>query len=50
VRIESPASAVDIHRLRDNVETACPILNLLKKPQTIEGRLDHRSSRAAAAE
>ncbi|MGO9418267.1 OsmC family protein [Roseiarcus sp.] len=50
VKIESPASAADIQRLRDNVETACPILNLLKNPQTIAGRLDDRASRLAAAE
>ena len=48
VRIESPAPAADIQRLRDNVETACPILNLLKNPQTIAGRIDHKSSRLAA--
>jgi uncharacterized OsmC-like protein len=50
VNIDSPASAADIQRLRDNVETACPILNLLRNPQTIATRVDHRSSRLAAAE
>ncbi len=50
VRIKSPAPAADIQRLRDNVETACPILNLLKNPQTIKGQIDHPSSRLAAAE
>jgi len=50
VRIESPAPAADIQRLKDNVDTACPILNLLKNPQTIGGHIDHRSSRLAAAE
>jgi uncharacterized OsmC-like protein len=42
VRIASPASAAEIKTLRDNVEKFCPILNLLKQPQTIEGRLDLR--------
>lgn len=42
VRITSPASAAEIKTLRDSVEKFCPILNLLKQPQTIEGRLDLR--------
>ena len=50
VHIDSPAAAADIQRLRDAVETACPILNLLKNPQSIASRVDHRSSRRAAAE
>jgi uncharacterized OsmC-like protein len=50
VRIDSPAPAADVQRLRDNVETACPILNLLKNPQMIATRIEHRSSRLAAAE
>lgn len=50
VKIESPAPATDIERLRANVETACPILNLIRKPQTIAGRVDHRSPRLAVAE
>ncbi len=49
VRIAGPASAAEIQTLRDNVEKFCPILNLLKQPQTIEGRLDLRSSAPAAA-
>jgi uncharacterized OsmC-like protein len=50
VRIASPASAAEIQTPRDNVEKFCPILNLLKQPQTIEGRLDLRSTIPAAAE
>lgn len=50
VTIDSPAPAADIQRLRNAVETACPILNLLKNPQTIATRIEHRSSRLAAAE
>jgi uncharacterized OsmC-like protein len=50
VRIASPASAAEIQTLRGNVEKFCPILNLLKQPQTIEGRLDLRSTVPAAAE
>jgi uncharacterized OsmC-like protein len=50
VRIASSASAAEIKTLRDNVEKFCPILNLLQKPQTIEGRLDLRSTVPAAAE
>ena len=44
VRIASPASAEEIKTLRDNVEKFCPILNLLKQPQKVEGRLDLRST------
>jgi hypothetical protein len=51
VSITGPASAAQIQTLRDNVEKFCPILNLLKQPQTIEGRFDLRSTvQAAAAE
>ncbi len=50
VRIDSPAEAADIERLRANVETACPILNLIRNPQTIAGRIDHRAPLPAAAE
>jgi uncharacterized OsmC-like protein len=49
LRIAGPASAAQIQTLRDNVEKFCPILNLLKQPQTIEGRLDLRSTAPAAA-
>jgi uncharacterized OsmC-like protein len=49
VRIAGPASAAQIQALRDNVEKFCPILNRLKQPQTIEGRLDLRSTAPAAA-
>lgn len=50
VRITSSASAVQLDALRQNVERACPILNLLRTPQTISGRLDIRSSTPIAAE
>jgi len=49
VRIDGPASVAEIQTLRDNVEKFCPILNLLRQPQTIEGRLDLRSTAPAAA-
>jgi uncharacterized OsmC-like protein len=49
VRIAGPAFAAQIQTLRDNVEKFCPILNRLKQPQTIEGRLDLRSTAPAAA-
>jgi uncharacterized OsmC-like protein len=49
VKIAGPASAAQIQTLRDNVEKFCPILNLLKQPQTIEGRLDLGSTVPAAA-
>jgi uncharacterized OsmC-like protein len=49
VRIDGPASVAEIQTLRDNVEKFCPILNLLMQPQTIEGRLDLRSTAPAAA-
>jgi uncharacterized OsmC-like protein len=42
VRIASPAADAEIKTLRDNVEKFCPILNLLKQPQKVEGRLDVR--------
>jgi uncharacterized OsmC-like protein len=35
VKIASPASPAQIDALREKVERACPILNLLKNPQTI---------------
>ena len=39
VRIESPASADQIDKLRAAVEGACPIYNLLKDAQPIDGRI-----------
>lgn len=41
VRIVSPASASEISRLEEAVEKACPILNLLRRPQSIAGRFQH---------
>lgn len=43
LHIVSPASAEEIAALHAAVEKACPILNLLKNPQTIVGTIDHRT-------
>lgn len=37
VHIESPASREDIDGLRTAVEATCPVYNLLKDPQTVQG-------------
>jgi uncharacterized OsmC-like protein len=50
VKIESPAPAPKIEELRRAVEKSCPILNLLKQPQTVTGRIDHAPAVAVAAE
>jgi uncharacterized OsmC-like protein len=50
VNIVSAAPAAKIEELRRRVEASCPILNLLRTPQTIVGRIDHRPAVAAAAE
>jgi len=50
VNIVSAASAEQIEDLRRRVEVSCPILNLLKNPQTLVGRVDLRHAAAAAAE
>jgi uncharacterized OsmC-like protein len=50
VNISSPASAAQIEELRRAVEKSCPILNLLKQPQTVTGRVAHTPAVAAAAE
>ena len=50
VRIESPASSDEIEALRSKVEKACPILNLLRNPQSIDGRIERVPALAAAAE
>lgn len=39
VRIESPASAAEIDGLREAVEASCPLYNLLKDAQTVEGKI-----------
>ena len=41
VRIVSPASEDDVATVREAVERSCPILNLLRHPQTLAGRLEH---------
>jgi uncharacterized OsmC-like protein len=50
VTIRGPATAAQIEELRRNVERFCPILNLLKNPQTIEGRVALNPATAIAAE
>lgn len=40
-RIVSPASAERVQAVHQAVEAACPILNLLKTPQTLQGRVEH---------
>ncbi len=39
VRIESPASAAEIDGLREAVEASCPLYNLLKDEQTVDGKV-----------
>ena len=46
VTIVSPASEDEIEALRDAVDRACPILNLLRWPQQIEGRVVHLAAAA----
>lgn len=48
VRIVSPASREAVARLEAEVDRACPILNLLRSPQTVRGTLDHRAPDAPA--
>jgi uncharacterized OsmC-like protein len=50
VALTTPASDDEIERLRVAVERACPILNLLKNPQDIAGRVDRARPIAVAAE
>lgn len=50
VKIASPASAAQIELLHRTVEQWCPILNLLKNPQTIAGRVEPAAPQAVAAE
>jgi uncharacterized OsmC-like protein len=42
--IVSPESSEAIRALHDAVEAVCPIFNLLKNPQTIEGELRHAAT------
>jgi uncharacterized OsmC-like protein len=41
VRIESPNSAADIDGLRQSVEETCPLYNLVKDEQKLEGKIVH---------
>ncbi len=47
VKVVSSASSDDIAVLQAAVERACPLLNLLKNPQSIRGSVDHRRPEAA---
>ena len=48
VHIDSPASSADIAALFEAVERTCPILNLLRNPQTIRADVRHVDSAAPA--
>ena len=50
VKIASPAPPAKIDELRARVEKSCPILNLLKTPQNVTGRVEHAPALSAAAE
>ncbi len=49
VHIVSSASEDDIDRLRVEVERFCPILNLLKQPQSVRAEIDHQRPHSAAS-
>lgn len=49
VHIDSPASRADIDALFEAVERNCPILNLLRNPQTIRADVKLVNSKAQAA-
>jgi uncharacterized OsmC-like protein len=49
VHIDSPAPRADIDALFEAVERSCPILNLLRNPQTIRAEVKLVNSKAAAA-
>jgi uncharacterized OsmC-like protein len=49
VHIDSPASRADIDALFEAVECTCPILNLLRNPQSIRAEVRLVNSRADAA-
>mgnify|MGYP001199992085 CR=1 FL=1 len=49
VRITSPADEATLQELHEAVERACPILNLLTKPQQTVGTLVHISTKEAAS-
>jgi len=47
--IDSPASDVELTALREAVERACPLYNLLINPQQITGTVVHTTARVAEA-
>lgn len=49
VQVQSSASDAALARLFEAVEHNCPILNLLRNPQPIEGRLVRHQTQASAA-
>lgn len=49
VHVDSPASREDIDALFEAVEQTCPILNLLRNPQTIRAEVKLVNSKAEAA-
>jgi uncharacterized OsmC-like protein len=49
VRGESGASADELEHLQATVEESCPILNLLRNPQTIAGAIEHVKPSVASA-
>ncbi|HXZ08700.1 MAG TPA: OsmC family protein [Paraburkholderia sp.] len=48
LNIVSPEAPETIRALHEAVEAVCPIFNLLKNPQTIEGELRHTSDALAS--
>ncbi len=48
-RIASPASEEEILALRDSVEATCPLYNLVKDAQTLEGKIVHAAYAAQQA-
>ena len=49
-RIASPASEKEILALRDAVEATCPLYNLVKDAQTLEGKIVHAAYAAQQAD
>lgn len=43
VRVESPATAAEVDKLRASVEGVCPLYNLLKDEQPVEGKVVHHA-------
>ncbi|MFT4248479.1 MAG: OsmC family protein [Pseudomonas sp.] len=46
--VSSPASAQEIDALRASVEATCPLYNLIKDAQTVDGRIEHTAYRGQA--